>query len=981
MIGKTITHYKIIEKLGEGGMGIVYKAEDTKLNRLVALKFLPRDLTRDQDIKKRFVHEAQAASALEHTNICSIHEINETAEGQLFICMGYYEGDTVEAKTKQGPLEVEEALDIAIQIAQGLDKAHKQKIVHRDIKSANIIITNEDVVKIVDFGIAKLAGQTRVTKDGSSVGTVSYMSPEQTLGKDVDHRADIWSLGIVMYEMLTGLTPFERDYEQAVVYSIINEEPQPIIQINPAIPTEMEQIVNKALQKNPDSRYPSAADMLNALKDYRDSLQFDEMKAFNLQTIFRLIRKPKVAIPGVLLIFVVSLLANWFFNRQTKIHWAREDALPEIRRLVESNWSDFTDAYKLAEKAEHYIPNDPELVELFSKSSLKIQVSTEPQGSNIYIKNYQAPDTEWEYLGVSPIKNIRLPIGIIRWKIEKDGYETVLAASSTWDITKGNTTFLDPNDFTRVMDEIGNILPGMVRVKGAETSVGYIDDFFIDRYEVTNSQYKEFIDGGGYRKKEYWKHKFIKDKRILTWEAAMAEFVDQTGRPGPAAWRAGDYESDQGNFPVSGISWFEAAAYAEFVGKRLPTEHHWGLARGESTPLIKYPQLGGYAVFAPFSNFNGKGPVPVGSLPGVTSYGAYDMAGNVREWCWNETSKGRLLRGGAWDDNTYMFRQVSQAPPFDRSAKNGFRCSFYLNPENIPSSAFGVANVSEAKDYSTEQPVSDHIFQVYKEQFSYDETDLNTIIESRDESSEDWIHEKISYDASYSNERIIAHLFLPKNVDPQYQTVIYFPGSGAIFQNSSDKIEDYFEFPVFLSFLLKNGRAVLFPVYHGTFERRMDTSVPILHQGDTHLFSESTIKWVKDFKRSIDYLETRDDIDSNELGFYGMSWGASLGGIIPAVDDRLAASVLVAGGFRARGRPEVNQINYVSRVTTPTLMLNGMYDTVFPSETTVKPFLDFIGTPAEHKKLILYETDHVPPRNEIIKETLTWFDIYLGPVR
>ncbi|MEE9190835.1 MAG: protein kinase [Candidatus Neomarinimicrobiota bacterium] len=266
MIGKTISHFKILEKLGEGGMGDVYKAEDTNLDRIVALKFLPVEMTRDKDMKTRFIHEAKAASALDHTNICAIHEIAETEEGQLFISMGYYEGDTVEDRIKQGPLEVDDALDTTIQIAQGLDKAHKKKIIHRDIKSANIIVTTDGVVKIVDFGIAKLAGQTQVTKDGTSLGTASYMSPEQTLGKEVDHRTDIWSLGVVLYEMLTGLQPFQGDYEQAVVYSIMNEEPKPLTGLRTGIPLQLEQILDKALAKDPNERYQHLDELIVDLK-------------------------------------------------------------------------------------------------------------------------------------------------------------------------------------------------------------------------------------------------------------------------------------------------------------------------------------------------------------------------------------------------------------------------------------------------------------------------------------------------------------------------------------------------------------------------------------------------------------------------------------------------------------------------------------------------------------------------------------------
>jgi serine/threonine protein kinase/thioredoxin-like negative regulator of GroEL len=284
MIGKTISHYKILEKLGEGGMGTVYKAKDTKLKRLVALKFLPPDLTRNKDTKKRFIHEAQAASALEHTNICAIHEIDETDEGQLFISMGFYEGDTVEEKVKQKPLGINEAIDITIQVAHGLDKAHKKKIVHRDIKSANIIVTTEGITKIVDFGIAKLAGQTQVTKDGTSLGTASYMSPEQTLGKEVDHRTDIWSLGVVLYEMLTGLQPFPGDYEQAVVYSIMNEEPKSLTGLRVGIPLELDRIVNKTLAKKPNERYQHLDELIVDLKHVKKEPEKEKTNAQVPQT-------------------------------------------------------------------------------------------------------------------------------------------------------------------------------------------------------------------------------------------------------------------------------------------------------------------------------------------------------------------------------------------------------------------------------------------------------------------------------------------------------------------------------------------------------------------------------------------------------------------------------------------------------------------------------------------------------------------------
>ena len=271
MLGKTISHYKILEKLGEGGMGVVYKAEDTKLKRTVALKFLPPELTRDAEAKTRFIHEAQAASTLDHLNICNVHEIDETSEGQLFICMAYYEGETLKHRIARGPLGVEEAIGIAAQIGEGLVKAHAAGIVHRDMKPANIMITSEGIAKILDFGLAKLSGRTQHTKAGTTLGTVSYMSPEQARGASLDHRTDIWSFGVILYEMLAGAPPFRGDYDQAVIYSILNDEPQAVTSIRPDVPGAIERTLEKCLEKDPENRYGSVEELMKDLRQLQDA--------------------------------------------------------------------------------------------------------------------------------------------------------------------------------------------------------------------------------------------------------------------------------------------------------------------------------------------------------------------------------------------------------------------------------------------------------------------------------------------------------------------------------------------------------------------------------------------------------------------------------------------------------------------------------------------------------------------------------------
>jgi eukaryotic-like serine/threonine-protein kinase len=273
MIGKTISHYKILEKLGEGGMGVVYKAEDTKLKRTVALKFLPSELTRDAEAKERFIQEAQAASSLDHNSICTVHEIGETDDEQIFIAMACYEGETLKKKIERRAMALDEAIRVAIQVGEGLAKAHAQGIVHRDIKPANIIVTDDGVAKILDFGLAKLAGQVRLTKTSSTLGTVAYMSPEQARGDEVDSRTDIWSLGVVLYEMIAGRLPFKGEHEQAMMYSILNEEPLPLPSLRPDLSKDIQSVFGKALAKAPEERYQHINEMVADLKSCEKKLE------------------------------------------------------------------------------------------------------------------------------------------------------------------------------------------------------------------------------------------------------------------------------------------------------------------------------------------------------------------------------------------------------------------------------------------------------------------------------------------------------------------------------------------------------------------------------------------------------------------------------------------------------------------------------------------------------------------------------------
>ncbi|MBI3696421.1 MAG: protein kinase [Acidobacteria bacterium] len=966
-----LSHYKILEKLGEGGMGVVYKAQDLRLDRVVALKFLPPHFGREEEQKKRFIQEAKAASALDHPNICTIHEIDETGEGHLFIAMAYYEGETLKNKIERGPLPVPEALDLALQVAQGLAKAHGQGLVHRDVKPANVIVTRDGVAKIVDFGLAKMADSTELTKTGTTMGTAAYMSPEQAQGEHVDSRTDVWSLGVVLYEMLTGQRPFRGDHVPSLVYAVVHEKPKPITSVRAGLPTELERVVARALEKDRGARYPSAAELAKDLADYRSSLSASQTRPIDLRLLIEQSKRPRVAVPALLILLLLAAATAWLVQRGSKARWAREQALPEIGRLVDAE--KYPAAFTLARQAEKYLPAaDPTLAGFWSRMSRTVAIQTTPPGADVYFREYSAADSPWEYTGRSPLERLRVPRGLLRWKVEKKGFQTVERG-----IGGIYADAFAPIALT--LDEEASAPPGMVRVSGGNAPYALVipgfehiapvplQDYWIDKYEVTNKQFKEFVDRGCYQKQEYWKEKFVKDGRTLSWQEAIAQFRDATGRPGPTTWELGDYARGQDDYPVTGISWYEAAAYAEFAGKSLPTIFHWNKAAVTGTA---------WAV-VPLSNFAGQGPARIGTYPGMNAFGTYDMAGNVKEWCWNGTGDGkRYILGGAWNEPVYMFTDADARSPFDRSANFGFRCVRYASSEAVAKPGTDDVLSITNRDFEKEKPVSDEVFRAYRSLYSYDKTPLNPAVESVDESDPGWKKEKVTFAAAYGNERVAAYLFLPKKSAPPYQTIVFFPGSGVISLRSSKELRRF----DLLDFLLQGGRAVMFPIYKGTYERGDDLKSDV--PDTTSFYRDHMIMWSKDLGRSLDYLESRPEIDRNKIGYYGFSWGSQVSPAMIVMESRIKVAVLGVGGFCfQKALPEADMINFVSRVKTPVLMLNGRYDFFFPIETSQKPLFRLLGTPKENKRHILYESGHNIPRTELIKETLDWLDRYLGPVK
>lgn len=935
------------------------------------------------------MQEARTASAFHHPNIAHIYDIDQAeifpahihvrAAGALprvthFIAMEYVSGTTLAEIISGKRLDLHNTLRFAVQISDVLAAAHKTGIIHRDLKPGNIMVDENGVVKVLDFGLAKLIdlvpnpdGPTQsmqgTTHQGVIQGTLPYMSPEQVQGKKLNARSDIFSFGAVLYEMMSGRQAFQGESSLLTMSAVLRETPSPLQILRPKLPSQVVRVVSRCLQKNPDLRYPSGAELL---KDLRACQSRFVARETGLRAIAR---RPRIIVPAAILAVVLAVAFTLLTVRRSRISWAKTQALPEVSRLIDQE--KYSAAFALASRAAEYVPNDSELAKLWPDMSWTISVRTTPEGADVYRKDYDAADSAWEYWGKTPLRNIRIPAGPhARWKFKKQGYD---------EIERTTASVLEERDsvYSLSVDLVGKGKgpPGMVKVALGNlparlTFGGYQDlpkvrlgDFWLDKYEVTNRQYREFLRRGGYERQEYWKNAFRMNGRPLSWDKAMSFLRDSTGRRGPAGWVQGEYPQGQDDFPVTGVSWYEAAAYADFVGKALPTIYHWDRAAAIWTSDS----------VVPLSNFRGYGPARVGSYRGMSPYGTYDMAGNVKEWCWNEAgSDKRYILGGAWNEPTYQFAEADARPSFDRDPTFGFRCAKDASP--VPN-ALLVPVTRSARDYSRERPASDQLFRAYRSLYSYDKAPLKATVESIIDKEEYWKREKITFVAAYGNERVIAYLFLPKKSTPPFQAVIYFPGSNSIQIHSSSDLS-----PDFLDFILKSGRALVWPVYKGTFERRDDLKSD--NPETTSRYRDHVIAWSKDLGRSIDYLETRPDIDQDKLAYFGYSWGGEMGALLPAIETRLKTCVLFVGGFsRLKTLPEVDQINFAPHVKQPVLLLSGRYDFILPVETSQMPMFRLLAAPKEDKRHMLYDTGHSIPHSALIKETLDWLDRYLGAVK
>lgn len=658
-------------------------------------------------------------------------------------------------------------------------------------------------------------------------------------------------------------------------------------------------------------------------------------------------------------------------KQKREIQFALNNTVPAIKEEIKyvsetagkRNW----DIYNKALDLKKVLKDNHDFINLWNDITFSLTIRTNPSRAKVYAKPYSNPDTSWLYLGKTPVLNYPFPRGLSRIKIDLIDYET------QHDLILRHFTYSASGKTKQYQLYRKSEMPeGMVFVPGNigkswrtdEFSDLYVGDYWIDRYEVTNSQYKNFLDSDGYVNPKYWQFPFIDEDDTLTTTEAMMRFEDRIGWQGPATWELGDFPNGEGELPVSGISWYEAAAYANFVNKDLPTILHW----------LRVSRVGATAEIVKFGNFNKKGLVKKNTYNSLTGYGTFDLAGNVSEWIFNSVGPNRFLLGGNYKEPSYWYNLEGTISPWTRNELIGFRCIRYV--DDTLKHKLTQSTDWTRRDFNKANPVSDEIFKVYLDFFDYNKTKLKPI-QIRNGETEKWSFEIISVEVPYEDTPLKILLCLPLNFEPPYQSIIYFPGADA---GQSSNLEDMMNYMANMNeygsfdFFLKSGRALIWPVYYGTFGRGKNKT------RNAHAWEQRFKYRMIDIQIVCDYLLTRDDVDSERIAYYGLSWGGFIAPYALAIEDRIKLGILGLFGVQTKEEWKgFDQINYLPRVKVPMLLLGGQFDMDYTLDQQ-QAFYDFLGTSEIDKKWMLYESSHYIPRYDLVNESLNWLDKYFGPV-
>lgn len=992
--GTRLGRYEVRQPLGAGGMGEVYLGWDPDLERPVAVKVLRSDRDENPDRVRRFVQEARAASALNHPNVAHVYEVG-SENGLRFIAMEVVEGETLRDRIRRGPMSIDDVLSIANQVVAGVAAAHQAGIVHRDLKPENVIVRPDGYVKVLDFGLAKLL-QSRdqdsetLLRTGSGVmlGTLHYMAPEQFGGADVTAAADVFSLGIVLFEMVTGRRPFEGDNATEVATAILSKPPSSATALRAETPPHLSAVIAKALQKDPLQRYSTAGELLEELKQISRETTVDALAAERARSAAPVRRRWMIAAAAVV-ILAAAVFVFLRYRRSQQIHAATLETAKAERLLNEGR---FPEAFASASAAAGVLRGDRRVQSVIDTASTRASIESDPPGAAVYLQRFKGPPDRVR-AGTTPLIIEHLPRAEYVLTLEKKGFAPVKRIFSA----------LYPRDF-----QLPHI-PPVVKIKLVETSktpegmifvegspfrlTGWsrssdrevaLSDYFIDRHEVSNREFEEFVRAGGYRMRELWRHPFEENGRTIPFEAAAARFHDTTGLPGPRGWVGGAPPAGREDHPVTNVTWYEAAAFAQWKKKMLPTVYEWEYAArprpagamGTAFPWgmvvdscsLAICGAGGTDV-SERTNFLGKGTLPVDSMPfGMSVWGAYHMAGNVAEWCVNRSESGFAARGGGWNNGVYAFGRTASLPPWYTSDDLGFRCARAVGAAG-DQGAFDLNPSLEIPEY---KPVDDRAFEQIRRRYDYARTPPQVrTVEVVETPS--WRREKLTYVSD--GKTIPAYLYIPKGFKPPYQ-VIHFAPAG-------DVASGYRPLPASIEAQLppyiRGGRAVFSVVMEGFIDRPRIR--PTNFDSRDPEYVDFVVTQVTELRRGLDVLETRKDLDATRIAFLAPSAGSWAGLVLAGLESRYRSVTFVGTHVRPSEittAPAASRINFAPRISAPKMMLQGRYDESAPLATHAEPLFKLLREP---KRLEVFEGSHMPLAEVGVPLVMRWLDETMGPVR
>ena len=706
---------------------------------------------------------------------------------------------------------------------------------------------------------------------------------------------------------------------------------------------------------------------------------------------------------GAAAALAILAIAAWGWRAAT-VERAEQGRLVEaeqgrlVERITELVQNDqYGEAFRLALPLANdaRLEQDAWLRKAWEDMVLPMKPLVAEDGATVYFKAYADMDGEWFKAGITPFAAaVPAPRGTLRLKVSKPGFRTAYFAVAN----PGPSVVNEPPDprlernaigVPLPLVELGSVPDDMVIVPRTDVPVwvpgwtpqrqgGFrreIPSFLIARSEVTNQQFKEFVDAHAYENADYWEGRtFVENGKTLSWTDARAKFVDSTQRPGPAEWQLSTYPEGQGSYPVGGISWYEAVAYARFRGQMLPTVHHW--ARAAFAPVD--PRFNVAPAVAASSRFSALGPLPADAEVGLGPWGTFQMAGNVREWLWNSAGATALAPGGAWSDYASENWGAFPLAPMDRSPTNGIRLM------QTPADAALVAELSEPirlidGELRSISPVSDEAFAAMLLQFDQAHFEPVDVSISVIEQTPLWSAEEIVLTFAEA-ERTTLYIVSPRSHSKPLQPIVYAPPANCCVLKLPNRaaLEQMQE----AGFVVDGGRALIIPIWSGSYQRFAPLPAEPRLLADRQ--RESALAWQRDMRIVLDYVATRSDIDSERAGFLGASIGAFGQAIVLAIEPRIKVAALMSGGIPRfeTPHPMADIVNYAPRIKIPVMMINGRMDHLLPYATAQQPLLELLGTDAASKALINYDGGHYQYRsNTVARHVTDWFDRYLGPAR